>query len=51
MQPTGTECGMAMIMSLCLFTFYVAGEVFKMNGYMSAREMEAILDGKGGVVL
>jgi hypothetical protein len=34
-------------MNFCLITFYVTGEVFKMNGYMSVREMETILDGKG----
>ncbi|MHC4075617.1 MAG: hypothetical protein ACYSRZ_04305 [Planctomycetota bacterium] len=30
--------------------FYVTGEVFKMNDYESTSEMEAVLDGKGGMI-
>ncbi len=37
------ECGN------CLTTFYVTGGVFKMNDFVSTREMETILYGKGGV--
>ena len=39
-----------MIMSFCLITFYVTGEVFKMNDSVSTRKMETILDGKGGMI-
>jgi hypothetical protein len=40
---------MMVIMSFCLITFYVTGEVFKMNDSVSTSEMGTISDGKGGV--
>ena len=50
MQPTGTECRIIVTMGFCLTTFYVTGEVFKMNDFVSTREMETILVDKGGMI-
>jgi hypothetical protein len=50
LRPTGTECRVIVIMSFCLSTFYVIGEVFKMNDYMSTSEMKTVLDSKGGMI-
>jgi len=37
-------------MSFCLITFYVTGEVFKMNDSVSTREMKTILVDKGDIL-
>ncbi len=34
----------------CSITFYVTGEVFKMNNFVSKRKLETILDSKGGII-
>ncbi len=43
---------MIVIMSFCLITFYVTGEIFKINDSesVSTREMRAILVDKGGII-
>lgn len=39
-----------MIVIIKFDSFYVTGEVFKMNDFVNTRKMETILDYKGGVI-
>ena len=41
---------MIVILIYCSITFYVTGEVYKMDDSVSTREMETILDSKGGLI-